>query len=66
MGLRVNKDQDQDVTECKWLEKEKTVLEISGVVWDTHKHCFGKERGIAIGGHGLNSERGRWKLLFHA
>lgn len=48
MGLRVNKDQDQGVTKCKWLKaegREKAVLEVSGVVGDTHKHHFQKGEG---------------------
>ena len=48
MGLRVNKDEDQDVTKCKWLKaegRENAVLEISGVVRDTHKHHFWKGEG---------------------
>lgn len=48
MGLRVNKDQDQDVTKYEWLKaggRENSVLEISGMVWDTHKHHYQKGAG---------------------
>lgn len=48
MGLKVNKDQGQDITKCKRLKAEgieNTVLEIYGVIQDTHTHHFQKGEG---------------------